>query len=221
MWHPFFSGFFYEYKAQWTAFFGNSFFCDNVKHFIVTFDQFNAFLLKKCVNLIEVKTLLTLHFWMVYLRLQASLHKGLQLVVCVCGGGSSVYYIAWLPLLLRLVESSASGWLWFPLAVRLNREIAVRYTEWLQQSKMSRQVPVWWSLSYRAVKKEAYVFISVQLQRAESWFHIWVPSQTNATWQMTIIIPVFMPPAEIIGFKQIRLWDRMEDCTGMSGMGGV
>ncbi len=38
---------------------------------------------------------------------------------------------------------------------------------------------------------------------------------------MTIIIPVFMPPAEIIGFKQIRLWDRMEDCTGMSGMGGV
>ncbi len=38
------------------------FFCDNVKHFIVTFDQFNAFLLKKCVHLFEVKTLLTLHF---------------------------------------------------------------------------------------------------------------------------------------------------------------
>ncbi len=196
------------------------FFCDNVKKIIVTFDQFNAFLLKKCVNLIEVKP-----YWPYIFEWYICVFKLASIKVCswlsVYVGGSSVYYIAWLPLLLRLVESSASGWLWFPLAVRLNREIAVRYTEWLQQSKMSRQVPVWWSLSYRAVKKEAYVFKSVQLQRAESWFHIWVPSQTNATWQMTIIIPVFMPPAEIIGFKQIRLWDRMEDCTGMSGMGGV
>lgn len=81
----------------------------------------------------------------------------MQLVVCVCvcvcflfpkhgnverEGKISVHYIAWLPLLLRLVESSASGWLWFPLAVKLNREIAVRYTEWLQQSKISCQVTV-------------------------------------------------------------------------------
>ncbi len=33
--------------------------------------------------------------------------------------------------------------------------------------------------------------------------------------------PCVYAPAEIIGFKQIRLWDRMEDCTGMSGMGRV
>lgn len=80
---------------------------------------------------------------------------------------------------------------------------------------------LWWSLWYGAGKgKLMYLYLcSFKGLDHGFTFETLHKRMQRDKWQSSSLCLCLS--AEIMGFKQIRLWDRMGDCTGMSGKRGV